>query len=137
MRSSSVVAVKVIAVALTLVLSGCSTFVPTPTSDPFTAQLNRYYAQRKADQAWMIASVSTAAAGAIGATTFNTLNSLNLMDPHAATIGTVISAILGTLAAGSTIWAFVEYDTSNNNYMETLKLQTQYYNLLQPPRLMQ
>ena len=136
MKHSARVAVTAIAIVLTLSLSGCATFVPTPTNDPFTRALDTYYGKRKADQAWMLASVSTAAAGAIGATTFNTLNSLNLMDPHAATIGTVISAILGTLAAGSSIWAFVDYSRANNDYMETLKLQSQYYNLLQPPRLM-
>jgi len=119
-------------VLLAATLSACATYVATPTNDPFTRRLDSLYRQRQIDQTWMIASASTTAAGITAGTTFTTLNSLNQMDPHTANIGTIISYIVTALAAGSAVWAFVRWQKAVSDYMETLKLQTQYYNLLQP-----
>jgi len=129
-RTTALILMPLVLLASTL--GACATYVPTPTNDPFTRQLDSLYQQRQTDNAWMIASVSTTAAGAVAATTFQTLNSLNEMDPHSAQIGTIIAYVVTALAAGSTIWAFAKWDKSLSDYYETLKLQTQYYNLIQP-----
>ena len=121
-----------LAVLAFTMLAGCATFVPTPTNDPFTQQLDKLYTQRQQDQTWMIASAATAAAGSVAATTFTTLDSLNKIQPNTANIGTIISYIFTAIGAGSTVWSFIEYNKAVGDYMETLKLQTQYYNLLQP-----
>ena len=121
-----------IAAVLTAALAGCATYMPTPTSDPFTRELNHLYRQRRQDEAWMIASASAAAAGSLSATTFTTLGSLNDVGLHTARVGSILSYIIAALGAGSTIWSFIEYNKANSAYMETLKLETQYYNLVQP-----
>jgi len=115
-------------------LSGCSS-VPyrAESNDPFSRQLDSLDAQRHNAQGWMLASGIALGVGVGGGTTFSTLSSTGAVQPPASTIGLISSYALSLVAIGVGIWSFIRYQHATNDYLGTLRLETQYYNLLTPP----
>ncbi len=121
-------------ILLASILSACAT---TPyrveSNDPFSRQLDSLDAKRHNAQAWMLASAISLGVGVGSGTTFSTLASLGSVQPPASTIGLISSYSLSLLAIGVGIWSFLRYNKATNDYLGTLRLETQYYNLLTPP----
>jgi len=68
------------------------------------------------------------ATGAISGTVFTTLYNTNNMDPGLAVPLIVASYSISTIAAGWGTYQFYNFNKYFNEYLETLRLQTQYYN---------
>lgn len=117
-------------------LSGCATTgnYHLGANDPFARQLNNLYTQRVNAAHWLIASAGALGAGVAAGTTFSTLHGLGLAGPPISTVGLLSSYGLSLLGVGVGIWAAVRYNRAVNNYLATLRLETQYYNLVSPPR---
>ena len=115
--------------------SGCASTDVTPISsdDPFSAHLNDLSVKRLKAEHWLIASAASLAAGAAAGTTFSTLHSLNIAGPPVSTIGVISSYTLSILGAAAGIVWFSRYTAAVNEYLQTLRLETQYYNLVSPP----
>lgn len=128
--------VAVVLVTAALALGGCATTqnYHLKTNDPFSRQLNDLYAERVNAAHWLLASGGALGVGVTVGTTFSTLHGLGIVAPPASTVGLLSSYAFSLLGAGVGIWAAVRYNRAVNDYLATLRLETQYYNLVSPPR---
>ncbi len=106
----------------------CATVERTESDDPFAPQLDNYYAKRQTAQTWMFACASVLAISALGGTAFTTLNSMQAMDHTWAILGIVSCYTIGAASTGFGIYEYTQFDKYFNLYLETLRLQTKYYN---------
>lgn len=109
-------------------LFSCATVERTSSDDPFSNQLDTLYAKRSNAQTWIFICAVVLATGAISGTVFTTLYNTNNMDPGLAVPLIVASYSVSTLAAGWGTYQFYNFNKYFNEYLETLRLQTQYYN---------
>jgi hypothetical protein len=110
---------------------GCATLDRVSSDDPFSARLDTLNSKRVSSQSWMLVSVITLATGFIAGTTFTTLKSLGSIDSKAADPWIIASYSLTGLASGASLYFFLDYNHQMNDYLETLRLQTQYNNAIQ------
>lgn len=123
---------KLVAVALLLVcIVSCATVERVSSDDPFSNQLDRLDSNRQHAQDWLLASSITLVVGLITGTVATTLNSLGQIDPGLATGLIIASYSVSTLSAGWGTYQFFVFKNNFDEYLQTLRLQTQYYNTIQ------
>jgi hypothetical protein len=125
--------VRVIAFLLcVLFVSSCATtLAPVSSDDPFAPQLDREYADRNNAAGWMFGCAISLVAFAIGGTVVTTLYNTNNLDQGAALPLLLTTYTLATCSGGLGVYEFFRYNNSFNDYLETLRLQTQYYNTIE------
>jgi amino acid permease len=99
--------------------------------DPFSEQLDTYFNTQARYKNKLIFSALVFAGGLIGSTVFTTYRSYN-GSSTANTIGIFTSYGLTALSATYGGWCFYKWSGNMDLYLETLRLQTQYYNIIQP-----
>ncbi|MDR2094654.1 MAG: hypothetical protein LBP76_03945 [Treponema sp.] len=100
--------------------------------DPFSEQLDEYYNSQKKHKRNLIISAASFGGGFLMGTYFMTARSMDFGDPVFNQIG-IYTAYIGSAAAlGFGIYSFIKWSRNMDLYLETLKLQTQYYNIIRP-----
>jgi|SRR5208283_3761181 len=124
--------IKLVAFAVVLTfLFSCATVDRVSSDDPFSNQLDTLYSKRQNSEHWIFASALTLAASVITGTVFTTLYNLNKVDSRTATAAIITSYSISALATGWGTYQFFNFDKYFNEYLETLRLQTQYNNAIQ------
>lgn len=123
----SIVTVAVLAI----LLSSCAGVQRMDSDDPFAAELDNLYAKRNDSANWMLVCGISLVTFAIGGTAVTTLHNMGQMDQGLAVPLIITSYMLSTAAGGVGIYEFVNYNNAFNDYLETLRLQTQYYNTIE------
>lgn len=114
--------------AFIVISAGC--FCSPVDPDPFEPDLERYYIQREAGSSILFWSVLSLAAGFIGGSTCSTMNSLGYMDPAAADPCVITSYCIVSVSAIVGFIGFLVWKDGSEKYIDTLRLQSQYYNLV-------
>jgi hypothetical protein len=115
-----------------VILGGCqSTGNYYHTDDPFSEQLDYYYNNQQKHKKWFVLSALAFAGTFAFGTYFATNRSLG-NDSLFNNIGFYSSYALAAGAFAFGGYTFYQWSTNNDLYLETLRLQTQYYNVLQP-----
>jgi hypothetical protein len=99
--------------------------------DPFSEQLDTYFNTQVSYKRKLIVSSLVFAGSLIGGTIFTTYRSYN----GSSTLNYIgIYTTYGLTALSATYGGYCFYKWSDNMdlYLETLRLQTQYYNIIQP-----
>jgi predicted small secreted protein len=125
---------KLVAVLLLILvtLSSCAT-VPVAgfdDDDPFGPQLADMAMRRENWRDRLFWSVIASAAGFLATSTFITLDGMGVIDENLTTPLTVGGYGLTTAGIGFGVWSYIEHQKATDEYLETLRLSTQYYNLI-------
>jgi hypothetical protein len=115
-------------VAFAFLLSSCATVERTDSDDPFSNQLDTLYAKRVNSGDWTLAFAVILASGVIAGTVGTTLYNTNNLGAGVAIPLIASSYVVSILSAGCGTYTFFNYKKYFNEYLETLRLQTQYYN---------
>jgi hypothetical protein len=123
---------RIVALLLcSLLVFSCATAPRVDSDDPFSAQLDREYAARQNSGDWMLGCAISLVSFVIGGTIVTTLYNTNNVNQGTAIPLLVTSYTLSLASGGLGIYEFVRYKNSFNDYLETLRLQTQYNNAIQ------
>lgn len=117
--------------ALAILLSSCASVQRMDSDDPFAAELDNLYARRNDSAKWMLACGISLVTFALGGTVVTTRYNMGQMGQGLAVPLIITSYMLSTAAGGVGIYEFVNYNNAFNDYLETLRLQTQYYNTIE------
>jgi hypothetical protein len=114
-----------------LLAASCTTteFYYTGT-DPFSEQLDFYYRRQQVSKTYLLLSSVIFASGFIAGSYFTTARSVDFGNSIVNDAGLYSSYGIATSAAGGGIVSFIYWSKYSDQYLETLKLQTQYYNVL-------
>lgn len=118
-------------ISLLVSITSCATSPRIRSDDPFSEQLDNLYQKRLFAQRGLTISVISIGVGLIGGTAFATLHSLGAVSNNVYPWGLYSSYGLSVLGVGAGITSFVIWNNSMNDYLETLRLQSQYYNTQQ------
>ena len=121
----------ILCAALCLSVAACATVARTDSDDPFSNQLDNQYATRTNAQNWMLASAISLALGVVTGTIFTTMSNMNQMSQTTAFFGIIASYSVSTVAAGVGTYELFRWNKAFDEYLETLRLQTQYYNAIE------
>jgi hypothetical protein len=99
--------------------------------DPFSEQLDTYYNNQASYKDRLIFSSLVFAGSLITATIFTTYRSYNGGSTFN-TVGIYTTYGLTALSASYGAYNFSKWSSNMDLYLETLRLQTQYYNIIQP-----
>jgi O-antigen/teichoic acid export membrane protein len=99
--------------------------------DPFSEQLDTYFNTQRSFKNKLIFSSLIFAGGLIGGTIFTTYRSYN-GDSTLNSIGIYTTYGLTAVSAAYSGYCFFKWSKNMDLYLETLRLQTQYYNIIQP-----
>jgi hypothetical protein len=130
MRKTTIM-LSVCLIAVLLFSTSCATPPHIESDDPFSQQLDRMYQARLNSRHALTVSVCGLAAGILGATFFATMHGFGNIDDNVYKIGLYSSygvAVVGTVAG---VYSFISWNNSMNDYLETLRLQANYYNAIQ------
>ena len=124
---------RVISRIIALIVCGvfvfaCASVERAESDDPFTNQLDTLYAKRVNNGNWTIAFAVILASGVIAGTVGTTLYNTGNLDAGVAVPLIASSYVISILSAGAGTYTFYNYNKYFNEYLETLRLQTQYYN---------
>jgi hypothetical protein len=115
-----------------LSLVSCRTAAPFYHSDdPFSEQLDLYYGRQQKSKNRLFISVVVLAAGIAAGSYFNTARSRHFGSTSLNNAGLYSSYALSTAASAFGIFCFAGWSKYTDLYFETLRLQTQYYNILE------
>ena len=124
--------VRLLIVALVVIsIIGCASMERVSSDDPFSARLDTLNFNRINAQNWMLASAVTLVVGLIAGTALTTTTNLGTIDQGTGKAWIIVSYSVSTLAAGAGTYFFFDYNRQMNDYLETLRLQTQYNNAIQ------
>ena len=123
-KLSTAVALAVLA----SLLASCASVERVSSDDPFAEQLDSLYAKRVSSGDWTLAFAIILAGGVIAGTVGTTLYNTGNMDAGVAIPLIASSYAVSILSGGLGTYAFYNYNKYFNEYLETLRLQTQYYN---------
>jgi len=103
-------------------------------NNPFEKDLNKYKLRMDTGALILLSGIITLTAAFVAGTTTETIRAsenlnLNISQKTSNTI-MVISVATGSIGAGLGIWGFARWNKAANNYHNTLRLQTSYYNLI-------
>ena len=99
------------------------------TDRAFEQKLDLYYVQRNRGiraTRWGVIGVLS---GFVLASTALTLEGAGVIEPPVSTIATVGTYAIVGGSAGASAWGFWRWRTASDDYLETLRLQTRYYNI--------
>jgi hypothetical protein len=111
--------------------SGCASAPKVNSNDPFSERLDSLYQQRKKTNTVLTFSVIGIGTSFIGGSLVATMHGLGNLNQHDYDVGNWIFYSLGTASTLCGVISFVKWDKSMNDYLETLRLQTQYYNIVE------
>jgi len=109
-------------------VASCASVERTDSDDPFTNQLDTQFAKRVSSGNWTIAFAVILASGVIAGTVGTTLYNTGNLDASVAVPLIASSYVISILSTGAGTYTFYNYNKYFNEYLETLRLQTQYYN---------
>ena len=109
-------------------VASCASVERTDSDDPFTNQLDTQFAKRVSSGNWTIAFAVILASGVIAGTVGTTLYNTGNLDASVAVPLIASSYMISILSTGAGTYTFYNYNKYFNDYLETLRLQTQYYN---------
>ena len=109
-------------------VASCASVERTDSDDPFTNQLDTQFAKRVSNGNWTIAFAVILASGVIAGTVGTTLYNTGNLDASVAVPLIASSYVISILSTGAGTYTFYNYNKYFNEYLETLRLQTQYYN---------
>ena len=109
-------------------VASCASVERTDSDDPFTNQLDTQFAKRVSSGNWTIAFAVILASGVIAGTVGTTLYNTGSLGAGVAVPLIASSYVVSILSAGAGTYTFYNYNKYFNEYLETLRLQTQYYN---------
>jgi hypothetical protein len=118
-------------ILLSVLLASCVSVERVSSDDPFSNQLDTLYAKRTNAGDWMLACAVILAAGVVSGTVSTTLYNTGNLAPGWAVPLIVASYCVSTIAAGWGTYQFYNFDKYFNEYLETLRLQSQYYNTIE------
>jgi len=99
--------------------------------DPFSDQLEFYYRRQQSGKTWFLASALAFGVFFAAGTYFATERALNGYTSFN-TFGLYSAYAVGLGASGFGAYSFYRWSKNNNLYLQTLRLQTQYYNVINP-----
>lgn len=125
---------RAIVVLLAISMVGCASIPPQEyygAEDPFSSQLDHYYVEREKGKRTFLWSVVGVASTLVLASVARTASSMGAVSPTAGTVAEMTG--YAAVAAGSITGylGFRRWEQGSSDYLETLRLQSQYYNLVQ------
>ena len=112
----------------TIFVFACASVERTDSDDPFTNQLDTQFAKRVNNGNWTIVFAVILGSGVIAGTVGTTLYNTSNLGAGVAVPLIASSYVISILSAGAGTYTFYNYNKYFNEYLETLRLQTQYYN---------
>lgn len=100
------------------------------TDRAFEEKLDLYYVERERGinaTRWGVIGV---VGGFVLASTVLTLDGAGVIEAPVSTWATVGSYAVTGVAAGTSVWGFWRWRSASDDYLETLRLQTRYYNIV-------
>ena len=123
---------KIVCILLVAALLGSCASQPRKVGidDPFSDQLAHYhYLQRNYRRLFVAATLVFLAAISCG-TVFATINSLSDNDDYVPYLATSYSLSIASFGFGG--FSLIQWSRNADAYLETLRLQQQYYNIIDP-----
>jgi len=111
--------------------SGGSPFLLQGHVSPFENELNYYYTKRNIAGAVMWTGAVSTVGGLAGTSTLLTMQGLGLIHKDVNIWLVASSYALTAVAAGFTAWGFFDWYTNSNAYADTIRLASQYYNMVE------
>lgn|GEM_PF-3681246 len=99
------------------------------SGESFEIDLNNYSNQKNIGFTFLMSGAIGLSLGFVSGSTFTTLNSLGIVDPSISSPMTIASYITVSVSAIVGIIGFLIWKDGIDNYLETLRIQAQYYNL--------
>lgn len=116
---------------IALSLASCKTAPFYHGEDPFSGQLDMYYSRQQRSKTGLLFSTIVLAAGITAGSYFTTARSQHFGSTSLNNAGVYSSYALSAAAAGFGIYYFTRWSKNTDLYLATLRLQTQYYNVLE------
>ena len=114
-------------------LQGCSSQQKRISiDDPFSDQLAYYYKKQQQSKTALLASALAFSGSFAAGTYFATSRSLGKNSARLNNAGLFTAYPVSAASFGFGIWSFIKWSGYVDAYLETLRLQTQYYNVVQP-----
>jgi len=124
----------VVAMIATFSFSSCATVHDRiQSTDAWADQLDQLYAKKARDENVILASSFVFAGSIIAATVANTMHSSGAMNDSQFPFVYWPSYALAGIAAASDVVVYLDYRKVVDDYLDTLRLQANYYNLLNSP----
>ena len=125
------------AIAFVALLGIVASIVPAQTYDSITEEqfeirLDELSRDRSRSMRRMLFGIVGALTGFVGGTVVATLNGAGRITENSATWGTVASYVVAGSGGVFSVWSFVRWRDSTDEYLETLRLQTRYWTLVRP-----
>ena len=99
------------------------------SGESFEIDLNNYSNQKNIGFTLLMSGAIGLSLGFVSGSTFTTLNSLGIVDQSISSPVTIASYITVSVSAIVGIIGFLIWKDGIDNYLETLRIQAQYYNL--------
>ena len=131
MKALTKLLIAPLCILLVFSILGCASVERVSSDDPFSQQLDIEYANRQNAQNWMLTSAIALVIGVIGGTVCTTLGNISQLNQTAAIVGIVTSYSLSRVGAGVGTVELLRWNRAFDEYLETLRLQSQYYNTIE------
>ncbi len=122
--------VLIIVLSFMLIFSSCTSFPRVSSDDPFTNQLDDLYQKRVSDQTKLTFFFVGFLVSSVSGTVISTMHGNGSISDSTAQTGLIAAYSLGAICGGGVVWSYFDYSKDMNDYLETLRLQSQYNNLL-------